>query len=61
MGDVLKFKRRKPGDKHQGKSLCQHGHHKWQAAEQTPFDVKQGKLVTRYICVRCGATKFQAS
>jgi hypothetical protein len=46
--------------KHEGKSLCQHGHHKWQAAEQTPFDVKQGKLVTRYVCVRCGATKFMA-
>jgi hypothetical protein len=60
MGDVLKFKRPKPGVKHAGKSLCQHGHHKWVAAEQTPFDVKQGRLVTRYVCSRCGITKFSA-
>jgi hypothetical protein len=60
MGDILKFKRPKPGVKHQGKSLCQHGHHQWQAATQTPFDVQQGRLVTRYICARCGASKFMA-
>ena len=60
MADILKFKRPKPGERHQGKSLCQHGHHQWVVAVQTPFDVKQGKLVTRYICSRCGATKLMA-
>ena len=26
----------------------------------TPFDVKTGRLVTRYRCTRCGATRTEA-
>lgn len=60
MGDVVKFKRPKPGEKHQGKSLCQHGFHKWQVVTEQQFDVKLGKLVTVFKCARCDATKSEA-
>jgi len=60
MADVLPFKKPKPKDKHKGKSLCKSGFHKWQAVTETPFDVKQGKLISQYRCSRCGATKNQA-
>jgi hypothetical protein len=59
MGDIVHFKRPKPSETHKGKGLCQHGHHKWEASGRTPFDVKQGKLVTRYICTRCGAIQSE--
>ncbi len=60
MADVLPFKRPSAKDKHKGKTLCRHGHHKWQVDKERQFDVKQGKLVTRYRCVRCGAEKIKA-
>ncbi len=60
MADVLPFKRPSAKDKHKGKTLCRHGHHKWQVDKQRQFDVKQGKLVTRYRCTRCGAEKIKA-
>lgn len=60
MGEVLRFKRPKPSSKHKGKTLCQHGYHKWELAAAQEFDVKQGRLVTRYRCARCGATKTEA-
>jgi hypothetical protein len=40
-----------------GKTLCKSGRHKWAADKQTQFDSQQGKLVTRLVCERCGATK----
>jgi hypothetical protein len=60
MGDVVKFKIPKPGEKHRGKGLCQQDFHKWQVAGETRFDVKQGKLLTLLRCTRCGATKSEA-
>ena len=60
MGEVLPFKRPKPGQKHQGKTLCKHGFHKWEVVKDNPFDSRQGRLVTRYRCSRCGATKTKA-
>ncbi len=60
MAEILKFKRPKPAEKHKGKSLCQHGHHKWKVSDKQQFDVKQGRLVTLLVCERCGATKAEA-
>jgi len=43
--------------KAKGKTLCKNGMHKWQIDQEKQFDVKTGKLVTRYVCARCGDTK----
>ncbi|MCP3668777.1 MAG: hypothetical protein GY696_40885 [Gammaproteobacteria bacterium] len=59
MGDLLPFKKPRASKKHQGKTLCRHGHHKWQLEKETVFDVKQGKLVSRYTCFRCGTRKIR--
>jgi len=53
MADVLPFKKPSLQDKHKGKTLCKHGHHKWVVDTAKQFDVKQGKLVTVYRCARC--------
>jgi hypothetical protein len=60
MGDVITFKKPKASDKHRGKTLCKSGFHKWEVVKGNPFDVKQGKMVTRYRCARCGATRIEA-
>ena len=60
MGDVVPFKKQKPAQKHKGKTLCKHGHHKWEIVTEKKFDVKQGKLVTLFKCKRCGLTKTKA-
>jgi hypothetical protein len=57
MADILKFKRKKLSEVHKGKTLCKEGFHKWVLVKDRVFDVKQGKLVTRYRCQRCGKTK----
>ncbi len=58
MGDILPFK--KPARvKPQGQGMCQHGHHKWQVWKDKQFDVKEGKLVTVYRCVRCDAQRVK--
>lgn len=59
MGDVVAFKRPSPKQKHKGKTLCKSGFHKWEVVKGIPFDVKSGKLVSRYRCVRCGATRVE--
>lgn len=56
MGEVLPFK--KPKKKPKG--MCQHGFHKFEALKNTRFDVNEGKLITRYRCVRCGLEKVSA-
>jgi hypothetical protein len=58
MGDILPFAKAKPGLK-PGNSLCKSGFHRWKAVANTPFDVKQGQLVTRYRCERCGHEKVE--
>ncbi|HGX92216.1 MAG TPA: hypothetical protein ENK35_02750 [Candidatus Tenderia sp.] len=60
MGDVIKFRRPKAAEKHKGKGLCKSGFHRWEVVQERPFDVKSGKLVTLYRCLRCGQTKTQA-
>ena len=60
MGDVVDFKKIKAKDKHKGKSLCRSGFHKWEVVTKNPFDVKQGKMISRFRCSRCGATKTEA-
>ncbi|MCW8125652.1 hypothetical protein [Microbulbifer halophilus] len=57
MGDVIRFKKKTPWQKHKGKSLCREGFHKWVVVTERKFDVKRGKLVTEYRCQRCGRSK----
>ncbi|HKK13939.1 MAG TPA: hypothetical protein VKA14_04690 [Gammaproteobacteria bacterium] len=59
MSNVVRFKRPKPAERHRGNTLCRRGFHKWQPVPATPFDVKDGRLVTRYRCRRCGATRVE--
>jgi len=60
VGEVVKLKIPKPSEKHKGKSLCKSGFHKWEILKEQQFDVKQGKLVSVYICKRCGEKKVEA-
>ena len=60
MADILPFKKPSLKEKHKGKTLCRHGHHKWEVDKARQFDVKQGKLVTLYRCARCGKTRTRA-
>lgn len=60
MGDVIPFKRPSSSEKHKGKSLCREGFHKWKVDVAKKFDVKQGRLVTEYVCERCGKRKVKA-
>ena len=60
MADVLPFRKPSAKDRHKGKTLCRHGHHKWQVDKAKQFDVKQGRLVTVYRCARCGKEKVKA-
>ncbi|HKK06170.1 MAG TPA: hypothetical protein VKA50_10020 [Gammaproteobacteria bacterium] len=60
MGEIVRFKKPSAQERHRGKSLCKSGFHKWEVAQERPFDVKTGKLVTLYRCPRCGATKTEA-
>ena len=60
MGDVVPFRKPRPSDKHKGKTLCRRGFHKWKVDKEQVFDVKEGRLVTRYVCERCGKTKNEA-
>ena len=39
--------------------MCQHGFHNWVVDNNKKFDVRQGKLVTRYVCSRCGIEKIK--
>jgi hypothetical protein len=60
MGDIVQFKIPKAKDRHRGKTLCRRGFHKWVVDKTTPYDVKQGKMVTLYRCSRCQATKTES-
>lgn len=59
MGKVLTFKKSKTVKKRQAGTLCRRGFHKWVLLD-TPFDSKQGRLVSRYRCERCGEEKIEA-
>ena len=60
MGEVIPFKRPTVAEKHKGKTLCQSGLHKWKILKEKQFDVKQGKLITVYQCIRCAKIKTAA-
>jgi len=60
MGEVLPFRKPKASERHRGKTLCRHGHHKWEVDKRAVFDVKLGRLVTRYKCSRCGKIRTRA-
>jgi len=60
MADVIPFKKPKPFDKSKGRTLCKSGFHKWKADKKPQFDVKEGKLVTRRVCSRCGKSKVES-
>ncbi len=60
MSDVIPFRKPSLKEKHRGKTLCKHGHHKWQVDKAKQFDVKQGKLVTVYRCSRCDKTRVKS-
>lgn len=59
MADIIPFKKPSLKEKHKGKTLCKHGHHKWLVDKAKQFDVKQGKLVTIYRCSRCQKTRVK--
>jgi hypothetical protein len=40
-----------------GATLCGRGFHKWRVDPRQQFDVQEGRLVTRYLCERCGAVR----
>ena len=61
MTNVIPFKRPTPAQKHKGNTLCRNGHNKWTIEAQSVFDVKAGRLVTRFRCERCGATRTKAT
>jgi hypothetical protein len=61
MSNIVTFKKPGPTKKSQGNTLCRRGFHKWQAVAGTPFDVKAGRLVTRFRCQRCGAERTEAT
>jgi len=61
MTDIIPFKKPKLAEKHKGNTLCRNGLHKWAEDKKMAFDVKKGKLVTRYTCKRCGATKVKST
>ena len=60
MGELIPFKRPTVAEKHKGKTLCQSGFHKWKILKEKQFDVKQGKLITVYQCIRCAKIKTAA-
>lgn len=60
MGDVVSFRRPKPSQKADGKTLCRHSFHKWEVWKEKQFDVKQGRLITVLRCKRCGVSKTKA-
>ncbi len=60
MAKIVPFKRPDPIKRAEGLTLCKSGFHKWKPEATTPFDSRQGKLVTRLRCGRCGASKTEA-
>jgi len=57
MGDILPFRKPDKSKKTDGRTLCDHGFHKWKVIKNNEFDSRQGKLVTRYRCSRCKQEK----
>ncbi len=60
VGEIIRFRKSKPGEKYRGKTLCASGFHHWEVLADQPFAVRRGALITRYRCTRCGATRTRA-
>ncbi|MCW8983186.1 MAG: hypothetical protein OQK13_03995 [Gammaproteobacteria bacterium] len=58
--NIVPFSRPTPKQKNKGKTLCKSGFHKWVTDKSTPFDSKQGQLVTRSRCSRCGKIRVNS-
>ena len=56
MSNVLPFTKKAKAKR---STLCQNNHHKWKAAKNSQFDVKQGKLVTIETCTVCGKVRHR--
>ena len=52
---------KKTADKKGGSTLCLSGFHKWKVDNSAAFAVREGKLLTRYVCERCGKTKTETT
>ena len=59
MGEIIPFKRPKAPRK-PNKTLCRSGFHRWEVDKERPFEVREGRLLSRYYCSRCGATRTEA-
>ena len=55
--DINKFRKQKQQQRAKATTLCRRGFHKWEFDGNKQFDVKQGKLISRQKCSRCGATR----
>lgn len=63
MADVVsldKFKKQQRAEQGKRATLCGGGHHSWLLDKDSVFDVRLGKLVSRWHCKRCGAVKTAA-
>ena len=45
----------------EGQRLCDAGFHQWRVLVGVRFDVKQGKLLNRERCTRCGEERVRLS
>jgi hypothetical protein len=59
--DLNKFKKRRNKTRAKGKTMCKSGFHQWEFDGKKQFDVKQGKLISRQTCRRCGLTRNHVS
>lgn len=59
MGEVIKLPRAKRPTQGPGNILCSRGFHRWAIVQGLPFDVRGGRLVTCYRCLRCGEQKIE--
>lgn len=60
MADIIPFRKPNHSEKSKGRTLCDHGFHKWLVIKDNEFDTKKGRLVTRYRCSRCKLEKSKA-
>ncbi len=59
--NIIPFQRKKRRQKKADKAvMCRNGFHQWDVVTTQQFDVKQGKLVTKSRCRRCGKEKTEA-
>ncbi|WP_144392866.1 hypothetical protein [Pleionea sediminis] len=64
MADIIPLtnsrRKNKKQEKRKHTTMCKSGFHRWKIWKEKQFDVKEGKLVTVYVCERCGEKKVKA-